>query len=143
MPTGDFRNEDGLIPISEGQWDYDFFVLVGRSFWPIPVYGNVDVGYRVRLENEQIFRDPGDEWLFNAEVGYNITRRLLVAANVEMLRVKAGTDFGFKNRSQIKRITYLSPTRTLTLRCVRFQRRADSQLYFGLVAGVVGASVEV
>ena len=22
-PTGDFRNEDGLIPVGEGQWDFD------------------------------------------------------------------------------------------------------------------------
>ena len=110
LPTGDFQNEDGLIPVGEGQWDFDFVLQLGRSLWPLPLYGNVDIGYRVRLENKEIVRDPGDEWLINAEVGYNITRKLLLAAKVEMLRGKAGTDFGFKNRSQIKRITYLSPT---------------------------------
>ena len=31
----------------------------GRSFWPLPAYANVDIGYRVRTENEEILRDPG------------------------------------------------------------------------------------
>lgn len=110
MPTGDFVNVDGLIPVGEGQWDLDVVVQVARSFWPLPVYANVDIGYRVRLRNDQILRDPGDEWLFNGEVGLNLTRRLLLATKVELLRGAAATDFGFKNTSQIKRITYLSPT---------------------------------
>ena len=111
FPTGDFRNEDGLIPVGEGQSDYDFIVQVGRSFWPIPIYGNVDVGYRVRMKNDEIDRDPGDEWLFNGEIGYSATPRLLVAFKFEALRGKKGTDFGFiRSSSSIKRVTYLSPT---------------------------------
>jgi len=109
MATGQFRNEDGLIPVGEGQWDFDTGVQVGRSFWPLPLYANAEVGYRFRLENKEIIRDPGDEWFFNAEVGYSITRKLLAAAKLEVLRGKAGTDFGFRNRSQIKRITYFNP----------------------------------
>ncbi|WP_238314656.1 hypothetical protein, partial [Methylobacterium crusticola] len=47
VPTGEFKNEDGLIPVGEGQWDFDFVGQVGRSFWPLPLYGNIDLGYRV------------------------------------------------------------------------------------------------
>ena len=61
---------------------------VGRSFWPIPIYGNVDVGYRMRTKNDEIDRDPGDEWIFNGEIGYSVTPRLLVALKVEALRGK-------------------------------------------------------
>lgn len=110
IPTGKFKNEDGLIPVGEGQWDFDFVAQLGRSFWPLPVYGNIDVGYRVRLENEEILRDPGDEWLINAEVGGNLGKRALLMLKLEMLRGKAGTVFGFKNKSEIKRITYFAPT---------------------------------
>ncbi len=110
IPTGDFKNEDGLIPVGEGQWDFDFVAQLGRSFWPLPLYGNVDVGYRVRRENEEILRDPGDEWLINAELGGNLTQQALLMLKMEMLRGKAGTVFGFKNSSEIKRITYLAPT---------------------------------
>jgi hypothetical protein len=110
MPTGEFKNEDGLIPVGEGQWDFDFIAQVGRSFWPLPLYGNVDVGYRIRTKNDEIDRDPGDEWFLNAELGYNITRKLMLMSKYELLRSDPSIEFGtIKNRSQIKRITFLTP----------------------------------
>lgn len=111
IPTGEFSNEDGLIPVGEGQWDFDFIVQAGRSFWPLPLYGNVDAGYRVRLENEKIARDPGDEWFFGAELGWNLTHALLAVGKLEMLRSGPSVDFhSIENRSQIKRITYVAPS---------------------------------
>ena len=115
-PTGEFVNADGVVPVGEGQWDFDFVGQVGRSFWPLPLYANLDVGYRVRLKNKEIDRDPGDEWFFNAEVGVNLTRRLLFMTKLEGLRGEASTDFGvIRNESQIKRITYLTPALSLGL----------------------------
>ena len=110
FPTGDFVNEDGLIPVGEGQWDFDFGVQVGRSFWPIPAYVAVDYAYRIRRENEEILRDPGEETLINGELGYNVTPKLLLAAKLELLRGGKGTDFGIASTSSIKRIIYLAPT---------------------------------
>ena len=116
MPTGDFTNADGVIPVGEGQWDFDFVGQVGRSFWPLPLYANLDLGYRARMKNKDIDRDPGDEWFFNAEVGVNLSRRLLFMTKLEGLRSEASTDFGIiKNESQIKRITYLTPALSLGL----------------------------
>lgn len=110
MPTGEFKNEDGLIPVGEGQWDYDFVAQLGRSFWPLPLYSNIDLGYRVRTKNDEIDRDPGDEWFLNAELGYNITRKLMLMGKYEMLRSDPSLEFGFLvNRSQIKRITFFTP----------------------------------
>ena len=60
MPTGEFKNEDGLIPVGEGQWDFDFVAQFGRSFWPLLLYANIDLGYRVRTHNAEIDRDPGE-----------------------------------------------------------------------------------
>lgn len=110
IPTGEFKNEDGLIPVGEGQWDFDFVAQLGKWFWPLPLYGNIDVGYRVRMENEGILRDPGDEWLINAELGGNLSKKALLMLKLEILRGKAGTVFGFKITSEIKRITYFAPT---------------------------------
>ena len=115
FPTGDFVNEDGLIPVGEGQWDFDFGVQAGRSFWPVPAYVAVEYAYRIRRENEEIFRDPGEETLINGEVGYNLMPKLLLAAKLEMLRGGTGTDFGLPLASSIKRITYLAPTVSYTL----------------------------
>ncbi|MEE2658701.1 MAG: transporter [Candidatus Latescibacterota bacterium] len=110
IPTGDFKNEDGLIPVGEGQWDFDFLLQVGRSLWPLPAYANVDAGYRVRLENEEIFRDPGDEWLLNAEVGYLPTHNLLLALKFEYLKGRVGSLGGFQTDNLKQCIAYLVPT---------------------------------
>ncbi|MCY3792461.1 MAG: transporter [Gemmatimonadetes bacterium] len=111
VPTGEFKNEDGLIPVGEGQWDFDFVGQVGRSFWPLPLYGNIDLGYRVRTRNEQIDRDPGDEWFLNAEMGYQLLRQLMLLGKCEVLRSDPAIDFfgDFEIETGIKRITYLTP----------------------------------
>ena len=115
IPTGEFVNQDGLIPVGEGQWDFDFLVQAGRSLWPVPAYANLEAGYRLRLENEDVQRDPGDEWLFNAEAGWSPVSRLMLALKVEVLHGKAGRSFGFENPSLRKRIVYLAPTVSWTL----------------------------
>ncbi|MBT7164046.1 MAG: hypothetical protein HN904_14790 [Victivallales bacterium] len=125
IPTAEFRNEDGLIPVGEGQWDYDIVLQMGRSFWPIPAYANIDLGYRVRTENESILRDPGDEWLVTAEAGYNLLPSLLLTMKYEGLYSKAGKSFGLRNESLTKRFTYLSPSmswRTVAARTQRSRR---------------------
>jgi len=110
MPTGEFKNEDGLIPVGEGQWDFDFVAQLGRSFWPLPLYGNVDICYRLRTRNDAIDRDPGDARFLNAELGYNVTDKLMLVGKYELLRSDPSTEFGtIENRSQIKRITFLMP----------------------------------
>ncbi len=111
MPTGDFKNEDGLIPVGSGQWDADCAIQIGRSFWPWPLYGNLDVGYRVRTINTEIDRDPGDEWFLHAELGYQFATKWLFTGKYEILRSSPATEFGgIIIRSQINRITYLSPS---------------------------------
>ena len=114
MPTGEFKNEDGLIPVGEGQWDFDFVGQVGRSFWPLPLYGNIDLGYRVRTRNEQIDRDPGDEWFLNAEMGYQLVRQLMLVGKCEVLRSNPAVVFG-GIEAEIKRITYLTPALLYTI----------------------------
>ena len=136
IPTGEFRNEDGLIPVGEGQWDYDVVLQAGRSFWPLPVYANVDVGYRVRTENEDILRDPGDEWLVNAEIGYNPLQRVLLAIKLEGLYGKAGSSFGLRTESLTKRITYLSPS-------VAWQLAGDTAVEAALRISVGGRNFPV
>lgn len=108
MPTGAFKNEDGLIPVGEGQWDFDLVGQVGRSFWPRPLYGNLDLGYRVRTRNERIDRDPGDEWFLNAELGYQLARPLMLLGKCEVLRSRPAVVFG-GIEAEIKRIAYLTP----------------------------------
>lgn len=109
-PTGKFENQDGIIPVGEGQWDFDFIAQLGRSFWPLPIYTNLDIGYRLRLKNDTISRDPGNEWFYHAEVGYHPIDKLLIALKVEGIRGNPSRVFNIELPRDIKQITYISPT---------------------------------
>ena len=61
-------------------------------------------------KKDEIDRDPGDEWFLNAELGYNITRKLMLMGKYELLRSDPSIEFGsIVNRSQIKRIAFMMP----------------------------------
>jgi hypothetical protein len=110
LPTGKFINEDGLIPVGQGQWDFDLSADISRSLWPLPLYTNIEIGYRIRTINKEVDLDPGDEWFFTGELGYQPFKRLFLVGKIEALRGKEGATFGFRNPSLVNRVTYLSPT---------------------------------
>jgi hypothetical protein len=108
-PTGEFENTQGLIPVGEGQWDFDFIVQVGRSFWPFRGYANADVGYRLRMKNDEIERDPGDELFWIAEFGYRWTDKLLAVIKWEGVDGAETTSLGLQLSGDVKKIQYISP----------------------------------
>lgn len=107
--TGKFENRIGIIPVGEGQWDFDFVGQFGRSFWPIKGYVNVDFGYRLRTKNNKIDRDPGDEIFWIGEIGYQVHRKIMVAMKYEGTRGKSAKSLGLSFPDQAKRITYFTP----------------------------------
>ncbi|MEW6753508.1 MAG: transporter [Candidatus Latescibacterota bacterium] len=117
LPTGEFTNREGAVPVGQGQWDFDLAGQVGRSFWPLPLYANLDAGRRFRTRNAGIDRDPGDEWFLSAEAGWDVTRRILLMGKVEGLFGAPSVDFGaLSNRSEIRRILHATPVLSLSLR---------------------------
>lgn len=58
-----------VIPVGEGQWDYEAWLESGLSLYPLPAYTVVWLGYRRRTLNTTTTRDPGDEVAFLAELG--------------------------------------------------------------------------
>ena len=108
-PTGKFENTQGLIPVGEGQWDFDFIVQVGRSFWPFSAYANADIGYRLRMKNKEVERDPGDELFWIAEFGYQWTDKLLTVIKYEGIEGKETTSLGLQLSGDVKKIQYISP----------------------------------
>ena len=93
LPVGDYRPVPEALSITGGQWDFDAVAQLGRSFWPVPMYANLDLGYRLRGEYtdpaagepDVIDRSytPGAELVFNAEAGYSPMDKLLVALKYE------------------------------------------------------------
>lgn len=68
-PVAELTVDSEVIPVGEGQWDYEAWLESGISLWPHPLYSVVWVGYRWRSLNEETTRDPGDEIALLAEVG--------------------------------------------------------------------------
>ena len=50
FPTGEFVNDAEVVPVGEGQYDFEIGVEVGRSLWPRPGYLNGELGYRFRTD---------------------------------------------------------------------------------------------
>lgn len=74
LTTGAFENDAETISLSQGQRDWSLLLEMGKSLHPLPVYVSGWTGYRWREENEEIARDPGNEWVFNTAVGGTLDR---------------------------------------------------------------------
>lgn len=68
-PVGDFRVDAEVIPLGDGQRDWELLTEVGHSFYPSPGYVSGWVGYRWREFNEETGRDFGDEIFFLVQGG--------------------------------------------------------------------------
>lgn len=79
-PTGFFNKDAEVVPVGDGQWDLELKADLGRSFWPVPLYANVNLGYRIRFEPdiETSNLAPGNELTFGAEMGYSLLDNLLL-----------------------------------------------------------------
>lgn len=76
LPAGDFPREGGaeIIPLGEGQRDWELMLEVGHSFHPRPLFVMAWVGYRWREADEELLRDYGDERFFFAQAGGTLGR---------------------------------------------------------------------
>lgn len=74
LPGADFPVDAEVIPLNEGQRDWELLLELGHSLWPAPVYLQGWIGYRWRERNDEIFRDPGDEIFYYAAAGGELDR---------------------------------------------------------------------
>ena len=102
-PTGDFRAAPEAMSAGNGQWDFEVIAQIGRSYWPTPIYANIDLGYRLRETNETIHHNPDDELIYNVEIGGSPTEMLNLALKLE------GISGGGR------RVTYAIPTAIVSL----------------------------
>ena len=69
LPVGDFDVGSNMIPLGDGQRDWELMLELGPSFYPAPTYVMGWIGYRWREEATEDARDFGDERFFYAAVG--------------------------------------------------------------------------
>lgn len=74
LPGSDFPVDAEVIPLNEGQRDWEVLLEAGHSLWPTPVYLQGWIGYRWRERNDEIRRDPGDEIFYYAAAGGDLGR---------------------------------------------------------------------
>lgn len=100
IPGSDFPVDAEVIPLTEGQRDWELILEAGHSFYPAPVYAQAWAGYRWRELNAEIRRDPGDERFLHVALGGETGRLTWKAAleglwgldpEVEGLRVASAT----------------------------------------------------
>jgi len=112
LPVAEFPFDAEIIPVGEGQWDHEAWLEAGTSFWPVPAYGVVWLGYRWRLENEETTRDPGNEFLFLAELGGTVGAGLGGKVVLDGIFGTSGSIQGIDVSGDEREILYLQPTLT-------------------------------
>ncbi|MCH9008292.1 transporter [candidate division KSB1 bacterium] len=110
-PTGFFNKDTEAVPIGDGQWDLEFEGRFGKSLWPLPGYVNLDLGYRFRFkpDEETSTLDPGDEFYFNGEAGYSLTRSFLLKMALRGLFGKKFKQTGVTIEDSEREILVLEP----------------------------------
>jgi len=96
-PTGDAGRSEGLQATGSGVWEGEGWIGAGRSLAGGKGYGFVEIGYNYRGGGFQ------DGFLYTVQLGWNVNRRLVLAANLRGLEpfrsgsVTAGSLAGFGN----------------------------------------------
>jgi hypothetical protein len=119
LPTGEFVNDAEIVPVGEGQYDFDVFVEVGRALWPVRGYVTGKIGYRFRTKNQEIDIDFGDELIWRVEGGYQFGTRIYSKIVLRGLHGFESTSFGLSIDSLRRRVIYLEPGARFTLAASR------------------------
>ncbi len=109
LPIGDSPVDAEIIPLGEGQTDWEIMAEWGHSFWPRSYYVNGWLGYRWRSLNEEAARDPGEEIFFLAQAAGSVGRfgYKLIA---EGFNGGAPTLLGLRVRTARRKYAQLTPT---------------------------------
>lgn len=111
FPVGDFAVDAEIIPLSEGQRDWEVLLEMGRSLYPWPVYVAAWAGYRWRRPNTEIDRKPGDERLFYLAVGGSVQQfQWKLAADGHIGRPPVRTTFNLRLERDRRTLIQVNPT---------------------------------
>ena len=84
-PLGSSPIDAQILPLGEGQWDFEVVGELGHTFAPVPAQAFVWLGYRARLANDETFLDPGGELILYSEVNVRLTSRAAVKGAFDAL----------------------------------------------------------
>lgn len=109
LPGSEFPIDATIIPLTEGQRDWEVSMESGHAFGRIPFYLLGWVGYRWREENRKAARKPGDEIFTHIAVGGN-TRAARWELAVETLDGRPPRQLGLSLSGSRRELFELAPT---------------------------------
>ncbi len=109
FPTGEFVNDAEVVPVGEGQYDFELAAEAGHSFWPRAAYASVLAGYRFRGTNNANGISPGNEFFWSVEGGHRLVSRLGLKAVARGLHGRRSTSFGLEIPTLKREAVYLQP----------------------------------
>lgn len=128
-PTGEFNQNAFGVSLGEGNWDYQVCHDLGVSLWPLPIYGNIMLGYRWRQKGQSDI-NYGDEFIYNIEAGVNLHKQLLLKASY--FGMSASSDrqsFGIgKTGTPGRKINFLAFSLFISLADIEFEIGAEHSL---------------
>lgn len=109
IPGSDFPVDATVLPLTEGQVDAELSLESGHSFDRVPLYLMGWVGYRIRGENREAARRPGDEAFARLGVGGELGSASWEVAS-DWLWGTAPRAQGIELSSEERRLVQLVPT---------------------------------
>lgn len=109
LPGNDFPVDATLIPLSEGQRDWELSLESGTALPGSPLYVMGWVGYRWREANAKLNRKPGDERFAHAAAGGSFGA-IQVELAFEFLSGQAPRFVGVELPTAARRLFQLQPT---------------------------------
>ena len=109
IPGSNFPVDSNILPLTEGQRDWEIGVEAGGSLEGLPIYLVGWAGYRWREENREAARDPGDERFAHMAVGGSVGNLAWELA-AEGLWGRVPHAQGFRLPADRRRLFQLLPT---------------------------------
>lgn len=109
LPGSEFPVDATIIPLTEGQRDWELSLESGRAFQRFPVYVIAWAGYRWREENEKASRKPGDERFAHIAVGGQLFSVRWELAS-DYLQGRAPRHLGLDVPTAQRRMRQIAPT---------------------------------
>lgn len=114
-PVGDFDVNAEIVPLGDGQRDWEVLAEAGHSFWPRSLYVSAWAGYRWREENRESRKDFGNEFFYFLQAGGRLAGPVGAKVAVDGWNGVAGVTEGVRIPSFRRQLIQLQSSLTLDI----------------------------
>ena len=140
VPGSDFDVDATVLPLSEGQVDFETSLESGTMLGSLPLYVMGWVGYRWRTENVKAARKPGDEGYGHVALGV-FTDEFLIEIAADGLWGRVPEAQGIRLDGERRRLLQLIPTVGYQLGSGRLEFSTQVPVYGRSLPSGVGMSL--